>query len=344
VTSQWLSLVAVACSLPVVLLVSNVLHELGHTAAALAVGYRIRGFVLGGQSSDFDRDGGFLQLGRKFGRATVMITPRRGWIAGWRGVVTYGAGAAVNLLLVLITAPSSLSFVLAHGIRLRPGIHTVISLVTVFFCLVNARAVVWSLVPRTFSSGTISDGKQLANLIRAGWLVEWVKVAESSVDIDRPRPAVWEFLDDPANIPRYDGDVERAFVRPGTPPGVGRVTIVESRPQAPGEPGRAREMEIIAFEPPRRVMSRSVRHHTLRSETLLRTVGVGTTRLTRTVWLGMRPLAPEQRERMRRDLAQLGPRLVWENDTIRRILTPDSTEILSVGARGRRQARRARTR
>jgi hypothetical protein len=122
VASQWLSLVAVACTLPLVVLVSNVLHELGHTAAALAVGYRIRGFILGGHSSDFDRAGGFLQLGRKFGRATVMISPRHGWIAGWRGVLTYGAGAAVNLFLVLVTAPSSLGFVLAHGIRMRPRV------------------------------------------------------------------------------------------------------------------------------------------------------------------------------------------------------------------------------
>jgi hypothetical protein len=57
----------------------------------------------------------------------------------------------------------------------------------------------------------------------------------------------------------------------------------------------------------------------------------------------MRPLAPEQRERMHRDLAQLGPQLVRENDAIRRILLPDLTEILSVGARRRRPARRART-
>ena len=340
--TQWLSLVAVACTLPVLVLVSNVLHELGHTVAALAVGYRVRGFILGGHSSDFDRAGGFLQLGRKFGRATVMISPRHGWVAGWRGVVTYGAGTGVNLLLVLLTAPSSLSFVLAHGIRMRPGIHTVISLVTVFFCLVNARATVWNLTPRVFPSGAISDGKMLANLIHAGRLVEWVKVAESSVDIERPRTAVWDFLADPENIRRFDHEVEDAYAKPGTPPGVGRVTVIQSRPKAAGDVGRVQELETIAFDPPRRVMTRGVRHHSLRSESLLRTVGLDTTRLTRTVWLGMRPLSPEQRERMHEDLAELGPQLAKENDAIRRILAPEATEALSLGRRSRRHARARR--
>jgi hypothetical protein len=103
-------------------------------------------------------------------------------------------------------------------------------------------------------------------------------------------------------------------------------------------------MEIIAFDPPRRVMTRSVRHHSLRSESLLRNVGVNTTRLTRTVWLGMRPLSPEQRERMYRDLADLGPQLARENDAIRRILASDSTEVLSLGVRSRRHARGRRVR
>jgi hypothetical protein len=333
--------VTIAFTLPVVLLVSNVLHELGHGLAALAVGYRIRGFIVGGRGSDFARDGGFLQFGRKFGRAAAMITPGRGWISGWRGMVTYGGGPAVNLLIVALTAHATFAFVFADGLGVAAGLATVYHLVAAFFFLVNARSAVLNLVPRVSHDGEITDGKHLTNLVRQGRVVEWIKIAESSVDIDRPRRAVWEFLEDPMNITVYDLDVERAYTKPGTSPGVGRVTVTHMRPAAPGEAARVVEKEIVAYDPPRRVMERSVRHHSLRTETLLRTVGSGATRLTRTVWLGMKPLAPEQRERMRSDLAEVGPRLAAENDRIRRQLAPEATEILAVGVRRRRHAAHA---
>lgn len=340
---QWLSLVAIVASLPVVVLISNVLHEIGHALAAIAVGYRVRGFVLGGTSADFSRTGGFLQVGRKFGRAATLISPGSGSIFGWRGMVTYGGGAAANLFIVVLTAPSSLAWEFRHGIEVQPGAHTYVPVVTTFFFVVNLVFLVANLVPRVQSSGGVSDGQHLLNLLHSRRLIEWIKIGESSVVIDRPRAQVWNFLDDPRNLTGYDDAVERAYQKPGTPAGVGRVLIAHMLPVPPATVGEVIESEIVAFDPPRRVMARGARNHSLRMETALRAVGPETTRLTRTVWLGAKPLAPEQRQRLLDTLGEVSPRLSRENDRIRRLLTPDTTATLAIpGARSRRRARARR--
>jgi hypothetical protein len=340
---QWLSLVAIVASLPVVVLVSNVLHELGHALAALAVGYRVRGFIVGGTSADFSRRGGFLQFGRKFGRAATLISPGSGWITGWRGIVTYGGGAAVNLLIVVVTAPASVGWEFRHGVAVQPGAHTYLPVVTVFVFVVNLVFLVANLVPRVHSSGAVSDGRHLLNLIHSRRLVEWIKIGESSVVIDRPRAQVWHFLDDPRNVTSYDHTVERIYQKPGTPAGVGRILVAHLFPVPPSTAGDVVESETVAFDPPRRMMARGARNHSLRVETALRAVGPDSTRLTRTVWLGAKPLAPEHRQRLLETLGEASSRLAQENERIRRMLVPDTTATLAIpGARARRRARARR--
>ncbi|MBL7499976.1 hypothetical protein I6A84_04700 [Frankia sp. CNm7] len=351
---QWLSLVAIAASLPVVVQLSNVLHEVGHALAALAVGYRVRGFVVRGTSADFTRSGGFLQFGRRFGKAAAVIAPRRGWISGWRGMVAYAGGVVANALVVVLTAPATGTWVRSHGVS--PGVHTVVSVITVSFFCVNAFQVVANLVPRVLSTGAVSDGKHLLNLLHSRRLVEWIKVAESSTVVDCPRELLWQFLDNPDNTTRYDTTAERAYQKPGTPAFVGRIVVIQHRPTPSETAGAVYEKEIIEYEPPRRVMARSTKHHFLRGEILLRALGPGTTRLTQTVWIGTKPLAPEQRQRLLDRLAEVGPRLSRENDAISHIFAAGKTEvltrftggkkteILTRGTRGRRDQRGARTR
>jgi len=324
-------------------LISNVLHEIGHALAALAVGYRVRGFVVGGTSADFSRDGGFLQFGRKFGRAATLISPGSGWITGWRGMATYGAGAAVNLFVVVVTAPASIGWEFEHGVVVQPGAHTYLPVVTVFFFVVNLVFLVANLIPRVHSSGAVSDGQHLLNLLHSRRLIEWIKIGESSVVIDRPRAQVWHFLDDPRNVTSYDDTVEHVYHKPGTPAGVGRILVAHMVPVPPATVGDVVESETVAFDPPRRMMVRGTRNHSLRVETALRVVGPDSTRLTRTAWLGAKPLAPEQRQRLLATLGEAGSRLSQENERIRRILTPDTTATLAIpGARARRRARARR--
>jgi hypothetical protein len=78
-------------------------------------------------------------------------------------------------------------------------------------------------------------------------------------------------------------------------------------------------------------------------ETVLRAMGPDTTRLTRTVWLGVKPLAPEQRQRLIAKYGNVGARLSHENEQIRRVLNPEATQTLALsGTRGRRRARARR--
>jgi hypothetical protein len=337
---QWLSLVAVGVSLPMVVLISNVVHEMGHALAATAVGYRVRGFIVGGTTADYARLGPFLQLGRKFGRAATLISPGSGWISGWRGIVTYAGGPAANLFIVLVTAPTSISWGLRHGILVQPAEHTYLPLMNLSFCVANVAFLVANLVPRVHPSGINSDGRYLVNLLHSRRLVEWVKVGESSIVIDQPRTRVWEFLDDPRNIALFDDSVEQVHQKPGTPAGVGRILIARPRSTSAGSGAEVVELETVACDPPRRVMARNTRNTAVRAETVLRAVGPDTTRLTRTVWLGVSPLAPEQRQRLLETFQQVGPRLLRENERIRRILVPEVTEALAIhGVRGRRRAR-----
>jgi len=340
---QWLSLVSIVASLPVVVLISNVLHEIGHAVAALVVGYRVRGFIIGGTTGDFARSGEFLQFGRKFGRAATLISPGSGWISGWRGLAAYGGGVAANLFIVVVTAPASLAWIFRHGVEVQPGVHTYLPVVNVLFFVVNLVFLAANLVPRVQSSGAVSDGQHLLNLLRSRRLIEWIRASEASVVIDRPRAQVWQFLDDPANITRYDETVERAYQKPGTPAGVGRVLVIHARPAMPGTSGDVSESETVTYDPPRRIMTRHVHNQSLRSETVLRAVGPDTTRLTRTVWLGAKPLAPEQREKLLSTLGPIGPRLSRENERIRHALVPDMTETVAISSsRSRRRTRAKR--
>src|SRR6185369_13811807 len=126
-----------------------------------------------------------------------------------------------------------------------------------------------NLVPRVQSSGAVSDGQHLLNLLRSRRLIEWIRASEASVVIERPRAEVWQFLDDPANITCYDETVERAYQKPGTPAGMGRVLVTHSRPAAPGASGEVGESETVTYDPPRRIMTRSLHNQSLRSETVL---------------------------------------------------------------------------
>ncbi|OHV42059.1 MULTISPECIES: SRPBCC family protein [Pseudofrankia] len=339
---QWLSLVAIVASVPVVVLVSNVIHELGHALAALSVGYRVRGFVVGGTSADFTRSGRFLQFGRKFGKAAALISPRHGWISGWRGVVAYSGGIAMNFVALALALPDGLGFARcglssqscaaeigngplpATGVFAEQDLVAYVGAILVLFCGVNIFQAAANLWPRVLASGAVTDGKHVLSLVQARHLVEWIQVAESTVIVERPRAYVWEFLDNPENLPRYDPAVARAYRKPGTPAGVGRITVTERHPTVPGTEGLAQETEIIAFEPPRRTIVRSAGNHSLRAETLLRAFGPGATRLTRTVWLGAKPtLMPEQRRRMLDALSGTGDELNRENEAIRSVLEPE---------------------
>lgn len=338
---QWLSLVAIMASVPVVVLVSNVIHELGHALAALSVGYRVRGFVVGGTSADFRRSGRFLQFHRRFGRAAALISARHGWISGWRGAVAFGGGVAMNFVAITLALPDACGFTScglssrscavtmgngplpATGAFAERDLVRYVGALLIVFCAVNIYQAATNLWPRVLPSGTVTDGKHIRNLIEARHLVEWVQVGESTVVVDRPRPYVWEFLDNPENVPRYDHTVARAHRKPGTPLGVGRITVAMRRPDLPGADGVGQEAETIVFEPPRRVIVRSAGNQTLRAETLLRAHGPAATRLTRTVWLGLKPtLTPEQRRRLLDASRRTDDDLRRENDAIRSVLDP----------------------
>ncbi|ONH25768.1 SRPBCC family protein [Pseudofrankia asymbiotica] len=339
---QWLSLVAIVATVPLVVLVSNVIHELGHALAALSVGYRVRGFVVGGTGADFTRSGRFLQFGRKFGKATAIVSPRHGWISGRRGIVAYGGGIAMNFVAVALALPDGLGFARcgltaqscaakfgngplpASGMLAEQDLVRYVGAISILFCGINIFQAATNLWPRVLASGAVTDAKHILNLVEARHLVEWIQVAESTVVVDRPRAQVWEFLDNPENTPRYDPTVIRAYRKPGTSAGVGRIIVTERRPSVPGAEGPAQEAEVIAFEPPRRVIVRSAGHQTLRAETLLRAFGPGATRLTRTVWLGAKPtLTPEQRKRMLDALSGIAAELNRDNEAIRRLLEPE---------------------
>lgn len=346
---QWLCLSAIVVSAPVVVLVCSMIHELGHVLAALSVGYRVRGVIVG--RAGFDRDGSrtdFFASGKFFrfrwmsGGGATIFSPQQGWIWGWRGIVAYSGGIAMNFVALAFALPDGLGFARcgisrescaatigngplpARGMLAQPDLVAYVGAVFVLFCVANIVQGVGNLWPRVYVSGTVTDGRRILNLIRAQRLVEWIQVAEASAIVERPRAEVWKFVDDPANVHRYDETIARAYQKPGTPAGEGRIVVSELRPTVPGTQGQVVESEIIAFEPPRRVMLRISAHSSLRAEMLLRTAGPGATRLTQTVWIGAKPtLVPDQRQRMIDGFRGTSEKLGREVEAIRSLLEPE---------------------
>ncbi|ADP80674.1 SRPBCC family protein [Pseudofrankia inefficax] len=286
---------------------SQVLHEAGHALAALLVGYRVRGFVLFGSSAEFARPGRFIRFGRSFGRAATMVTPRRGRIRGWRGIVVYSGGVFVNLVLAVLSAPLSVSglrcifrsgssngpcvasspMLPSHLEEILPS-HPALWLAVQILFFVNLVAVFTNLVPRVMP-GSVSDGKHILDLLRNPSNTEWVVMAKGSVVIDRPRSEVWDFLYEPSNVTQYDDTIVTAYRKPGSPLGVGEIHVNHRRPVPPATEGRVDETEIYEFDPPSLFVFGAAGTGVIRTELRLHAVEPGVTRLSQVAWFGKYP-------------------------------------------------------
>ncbi|MCK9894296.1 site-2 protease family protein [Frankia sp. AgB32] len=338
------------------IVIAVVLHELSHAAAALAVGYRVEGFVFGGGPDRFRWTGRFrISLGARPAAATI-VSPRRGLIWGWRAVIVYLAGPLANLVVGFVAA-GLVAVMLAEnhakqnrlvesGVAELPPLEWFSSVVLhsasyeegviADFVLINCVIAVSSLVFRPARPGRLAtDGWLIRNYLRKRRIVTWLNVG-SEVVIERPVNVVWDFLAEPANLALYTGGLLTAERKAGTPTGVGEVWVIKSRPAGDSFAPPIEEI-IREHRPPWTVVMGPVESPTVRGVTRLRRTRRNGTLLRQEMQLAIpakNGLAARYAELVRLERAELDQRQL----AIRQILTAqadgtpaESVQVMKVG-------------
>jgi len=152
-------------------LIVTILHEFGHTFTGLALGMKLRAYIIGPlQWSIFDGRWKFQFVPKKFfslggAAALVPTNPKR---CRWREVCMIAAGPTVNLLTGLIALGTTLALI---G---RPEEH-----LWRFFALLSTLSLVvfaTNLIPMR-PTALYSDGARIYQLLRGGPLADYFRAA-----------------------------------------------------------------------------------------------------------------------------------------------------------------------